>query len=195
MATKATKKRWKQLKVIRKQNRKEARIISKEERKIITLQNAHDKKLLTCEGDIEAAKSLCKQYIVKESLTDPQWRYVNALVYRSKPDVLVSRKVKNVSKYYVYLISSGDFIKIGYSNSPGSRLRELQVGNPRLLSMIGQSVFSDRVGAKSGEASLHKRYRAYKARGEWFDSSILEDVLDLIKQPAHRWYQAMDVPI
>lgn len=71
---------------------------------------------------------------------------------------------------YVYFIQMGFFgpIKIGFSeNNPLGRLRDLQVGNPEELRLIGYLRCKDR----STERTLHEEFRALKIRGEWFANS------------------------
>lgn len=69
---------------------------------------------------------------------------------------------------YLYVIRSGtsDFIKIGVSNDPESRLYSLQTGSPVPLSIIFKCIGDYRL-----ESVLHKRLEDYKIRGEWYNIS------------------------
>lgn len=79
-------------------------------------------------------------------------------------------------KNYVYFISDGQFVKIGVAKNPESRLKELQTGNPRKLSIMCKiPVGSDR-DAYRLEGKLHIEYEAFAKQVEWFN------ILDYIKQ-------------
>jgi hypothetical protein len=73
----------------------------------------------------------------------------------------------------VYFISAhspdGDIasVKIGHSDDPRARLREMQVGSPLRLSLI-----SMRRGGRKAESELHRTYRKWRSFGEWFEPSI-----------------------
>jgi len=71
---------------------------------------------------------------------------------------------------YVYFIldEGADAVKIGYSNNPSSRLSDLQVGNPRRLSILNIIEFETDAEAALHECRLHKEYENYGIGGEWF---------------------------
>lgn len=73
----------------------------------------------------------------------------------------------------VYLISDGEFTKIGSSVDPIRRLDSLQIGNPRKLTLIGSWL-----GDFDTEYDLHSAYQHRKVRGEWFDLTS-EDVQEI----------------
>lgn len=77
---------------------------------------------------------------------------------------------------YVYIIYCKDLgtIKIGYSDDPFARLRQLQVGNSSELSIL--SIFK---GGRDEEIILHKKLVVNKVRGEWFviDDSLMQELL------------------
>lgn len=66
----------------------------------------------------------------------------------------------------VYLIGSPDspLVKIGWSDNPERRLRDLQAGSPVLLQLL--AVFE---GGHLIEAELHRRFAGKRMHGEWFD--------------------------
>lgn len=66
----------------------------------------------------------------------------------------------------VYFISDGEHIKIGIAADPTGRLRDLQVGNARRLTLL-------RVvnGPRGLEDRLHRRFAGDRVRGEWFKRS------------------------
>lgn len=66
-------------------------------------------------------------------------------------------------------------IKIGFSNEPIIRLKQLQTGNPRALALMGW-INAD----KDYEKKLHEKYLDSNASGEWFEICP-EDVLEELK--------------
>ena len=66
---------------------------------------------------------------------------------------------------YVYIIKCQDCYKIGKATNAGSRLKELQVGNPYKLELI--KVFKVDDGLRF-EGVLHNLFYAKNIRGEWF---------------------------
>ncbi len=85
-------------------------------------------------------------------------------------------------KYYVYLITDGQYVKIGISDNPIHRINDLQVSNPRELSFICQIPLRDKKDALSLESYLHKVYHRFHVRGEWFN------ILDYIRANSWRDY-------
>lgn len=76
---------------------------------------------------------------------------------------------------YVYCISDGTAMKIGMSiGHPQNRLKSLQTGNPRLLTLLAFKEVPDRIAA---EIELHLKYQATNILGEWFkyDKRILKE--------------------
>jgi hypothetical protein len=68
---------------------------------------------------------------------------------------------------YVYFITTAeaDRVKIGFtSNSPASRLRELQTGSPFELCIIATEC-----GSLAREQELHRRFAEHRLHGEWFE--------------------------
>ncbi|MFJ2854422.1 GIY-YIG nuclease family protein [Streptomyces rubiginosohelvolus] len=72
----------------------------------------------------------------------------------------------STSRGYLYLISSANspLVKIGWSDNPERRLRDLQTGSPVSLQLL--AVFE---GGAVMEAELHRRLGDKRRHGEWFD--------------------------
>jgi hypothetical protein len=68
-------------------------------------------------------------------------------------------------------------IKIGFSNDPAKRIKTLQTGNPRKLSVMGWISGLD----QTLERELHKKYWDMRLNGEWF-SIDPSDVFDELKR-------------
>jgi hypothetical protein len=58
---------------------------------------------------------------------------------------------------------TGGRVKIGYSVDPQNRMKEFQTGNSNVLILVGLVE-----GGQPTEAKLHKKFRRYHHRGEWF---------------------------
>ncbi len=72
---------------------------------------------------------------------------------------------------YVYLIRCGDssFYKIGVSERPNERLRDLQAANPHPLSLVVTCSFASKIPAMQAEADVHIQLDEHRMSGEWFD--------------------------
>lgn len=69
---------------------------------------------------------------------------------------------------YLILCEQTETCKIGFSNNPEKRIKELQTSNPYQLSLI--SVIEGDINL---EKQLHSRFRKFKIKGEWFSSNKL----------------------
>lgn len=76
---------------------------------------------------------------------------------------------------YIYLIQSleNSHYKIGISNNPQRRIKELQTGNSSELRLVEvyQSEYAEKI-----ERALQRRYSYLNKEGEWFDMSISNEV-------------------
>lgn len=70
----------------------------------------------------------------------------------------------------IYLIrgNNGKY-KIGIAKNPQSRLKQLQTGNPELLTIIETY---ETTNASKIEKALHNRYSYTRKEGEWFELSV-----------------------
>ncbi len=64
---------------------------------------------------------------------------------------------------YVYFLRSGERVKIGFSQTPFTRVGELAIGMPQRP----ESVMAVK-GTRLDELRLHRRLGAYRCAGEWF---------------------------
>lgn len=80
----------------------------------------------------------------------------------------------------LYLITDGNALKIGISDHPSKRLKQLQTGHPKPLKLLF-SIETEK--ARSIEAHLHKilsHSRSYHAR-EWFVLGTIDWLIPYIK--------------
>ena len=73
----------------------------------------------------------------------------------------------------VYAITDGKDYKIGISDNPERRLKDLQTGNPRKLVLDKFEWFPTEEGARRAEADMHQVLRAGGCglEGEWFSDA------------------------
>lgn len=72
-------------------------------------------------------------------------------------------------KCFVYLISDGEYIKVGVAKNVEARLKDLQVANAKELQLICSFPLKNEKEAFKLEQFLHSEYEAYHIRGEWFN--------------------------
>jgi len=76
----------------------------------------------------------------------------------------------------IYLISDGDYVKIGFSKDPDKRLNQLQIGSPRKLKLL--AAFP---GGREVELKLHEIMERKRIRGEWFELNF-EDIMKIFRR-------------
>ncbi len=83
----------------------------------------------------------------------------------------ISRFKEPREEVYVYIIENtySHDTKIGISNNPEKRIKQLQTGSSRLLKIQYTILFNTRNEAIKAENSLHKKYSKYRLMGEWFE--------------------------
>lgn len=90
---------------------------------------------------------------------------------------------------YLYIISAGRFenapVKIGVADDVQQRLTELQCGNHEELYITAAIPCRSRRHAYGIETFLHKSFKKWRIRGEWFSSkcvSLIPERLDTWEQ-------------
>lgn len=76
-------------------------------------------------------------------------------------------------KTYLIGAEGSRLTKIGKANNPKARMESLQTGQPMTLSLLW---------ACDGyyEGKLHRRFKDYRVRGEWFDLTPLGDPVEVV---------------
>lgn len=82
---------------------------------------------------------------------------------------------------FIYVMQSGEFVKIGYSGRPQDRLRSLLGSMPYDCSLVAHFEAPAAVILRI-EAYLHRSLEKHRHRGEWFrmDAAIAEKVVGLL---------------
>lgn len=78
---------------------------------------------------------------------------------------------------YFVLCRTTNRVKIGVANNPISRFNSIQCGSPTELTIVGLIW-----GPRTNEKKLHRKFRAHRVRGEWFDA--VPELMDYIKEHA-----------
>lgn len=114
--------------------------------------------------DASAANSLKLWWLEHKSWTSKQWVYVKALCAKNRKKRAPAKK-----KFYLYAISDGSAVKLGYSSNIRSRMKSMQTGHPSTLKCIWEYyVGRSEVETKNLERKLHRVCKKHKIRGEWF---------------------------
>lgn len=64
---------------------------------------------------------------------------------------------------YIYVVGFAGFVKIGWTTNLKGRVSEIENGLPQALTL-----HHSRPGTIKQERALHRRFAAYRTRGEWF---------------------------
>ena len=86
-------------------------------------------------------------------------------------------KLQNPMPGYVYLMKMCGYYKIGYSQDPTTRSKEIGVLAPMQPEIV-HTIFTNNM--RETEAVFHYQFREKRIRGEWFDLSE-DDVRDFCK--------------
>lgn len=84
---------------------------------------------------------------------------------RAALDQLLTRKFRPQINGYVYILRSGDFIKIGKSKDVDQRVTQISPKTPMPVVLLHTIASDDMSWA---EAALHRHYSHYRTNGEWF---------------------------
>jgi hypothetical protein len=80
---------------------------------------------------------------------------------------------------FLYVIAAAEHqlgpVKLGLSNEPEKRLKQLQTGHPEFLKIYHQEEASDK-NVKVLEKLLHRDINYRRQRGEWFNLSVAEAI-------------------
>jgi len=92
----------------------------------------------------------------------------------------LTRYEKMLNGTNVYFIQSGKngSIKIGEAQNTKERLKQLQIGNPEKLYLIGIIKNVPRIMEKEIQA----KFRKYHLRFEWYKAEIKEDIKAMINE-------------
>lgn len=84
---------------------------------------------------------------------------------KGKAQKLNLARINQVITMYLYIITDGEFQKIGIAANPHARVKELQTGNPRKLHVLKTFEHDD---AQKLEIAFHYLMDSGRQQGEWF---------------------------
>lgn len=121
----------------------------------------------------EKRLSLLSQYIRGVALTPKQKSLVAALAAPLRSEKRRVRAELRRRTHWVYAISDGAFVKIGFATSVAKRMNDLQVANPSELKVEAKIKCERRADAKRLESEIHCACEGHRVRGEWFNMDAL----------------------
>lgn len=68
----------------------------------------------------------------------------------------------------LYVMTAGDFIKVGITNDPIKRLYDLQIANPLVVELQKAYLPPEDIQALRIEMIAHRALQEFHVRGEWF---------------------------
>ena len=152
-----------------KKKRKFKLQLTDQEKLLAKLHKAITARRLNAE-DIKTGLSLIAWNTEIGRLTSKQWTLIKLILRRS-----VKLNKPLIGKQYLYAISDGLSVKLGFSGNIRKRITQLQVSNSRDLSLIWKYyIGKNRSIAKNLEKKLHNRCHHFKLRGEWFDLKCMK---------------------
>lgn len=83
-------------------------------------------------------------------------------------DISEVERAECLSYVYIISIDALDLSKVGISDNPASRLRQLSTGSPFKLRLAMSIAVPKREMAVELEKAFHRVVRKYRTQGEWF---------------------------
>lgn len=74
----------------------------------------------------------------------------------------------------LYFATTGNYVKIGQSDNPTARVRQIQIHCPEPVKLAGTMP-----GTQEDERAVHRLFHEHRVRGEWF--RLEQPILDYIK--------------
>lgn len=119
------------------------------------------------ENDRRTAERLRRKYVL-----DGRWGAMS-----KREAAALTSKYKKPTQYrphYLYAVTDGDRIKVGFSSDVGARLKDLQTGCPGALRVVWTCYCAESRGeARTQERKLHRAISRFRSRGEWHDKACM----------------------
>lgn len=131
----------------------------------------------------EAVRGILAQFSSRGgNLTSKQWDYLKVIdkapLYRKPKHIKLDLDKIEPS---VYAMATRKYIKIGKSVSVQKRLSAIQGGNPEAVRVLCEEKCGTHQLALEREQALHRHFASKRVRGEWFDISIKDELLMMMK--------------
>lgn len=148
---------------------------SNDEKLLVALQKLVEKRT----DQSEIAMSLVSWFMVRKEWSTKQKELAHKLVNHSKLQKKAARKANKEVKYWLYAITDGQDIKLGFSSNVNKRLKNLQTSQAGDLVVLWKYYTGKGRGcALAAEKCLHRYCKEFKIRGEWFSLDCMELVQD-----------------
>jgi len=96
-------------------------------------------------------------------------------------------KYYHYDRLYIYAITDGEFVKVGFTNNIKNRIKSIESHNPRKIELIWYKRTSNERGlAVSEEFEFHLLLSAYHVRGEWFSLRAIDALKESNKQETYK---------
>jgi len=115
-------------------------------------------------GTISSMEAVLSSYTTSQNNIYPMYELTES-GYKKLMVVIKDTFNKNKPSS-IYVMSDGEFIKIGVTSNMKSRLVRIQSGNPRKVKVIYSSQVKN---AQKIEHKTHKHFHEKRLMGEWFD--------------------------
>lgn len=84
-----------------------------------------------------------------------------------------------MTQIYVIATENATICKIGISDNPAARLKQLQTGNAEILKIHHTVELGSRRKAELIESLIHKNNSTHRMKGEWFNMSIDDAIAEV----------------
>lgn len=86
----------------------------------------------------------------------------------------------NTLNQHIYLISDGEYCKIGMTSNVSKRIKTLQIGNPHKLKLIFSILLRNET--QNIESKIHDTFKFAKQQGEWFKlhKSNIDSIIEFL---------------
>lgn len=148
---------------------------SNDEKLLVQLQKLVEKRT----DQSEIAMSLVSWFMTRKEWTPKQKDLARKIIDVHSRNLKTKRKAARESKYWLYAITDGQDVKLGFSSNVQKRLKSLQTSQASELVVLWKFYTGrGRKTASNAEKCLHRFCKEFKIRGEWFSL----DCMDLVQE-------------
>jgi hypothetical protein len=117
----------------------------------------------------------------KENVEKYYRELINAglISYSNDNEDITSVRVTRDNKGFIYIMTDGEYFKIGISSDVAKRLRGIQTNHPQKISVILSQFVKNNLEL---ESFFHEKYKSKRVSGEWFrlDEVELKEAKEII---------------
>lgn len=121
------------------------------------------------------AMGLISWYMANKMWTEKQKYFARSIINNESMKEKLRKKSQSNKKHYLYAISNGEQVKLGFSCNIEKRLKTLQTSSPCKLEEIWRFyVGKGPTTARSAERKLHRFCKKHHISGEWYSCDVAE---------------------